>query len=461
MPVFTSAASTTFSESTAGTFAVTATGDTPISFTESGALPSGVTLGTDGTLAGTPAFGTAGNYPIVITATDANSNTSTQAFTLTVTGTGPSITSASSTTFAENSAGTFAVTATGDTPIGFSEVGTLPSGVSLANNGTLSGTPAFGTAGSYAITITATDANSSTANQSFTLTVTATAPVFTSGTSTSFAENTAGTFAVTANGDTPITFAETGALPSGVTLATNGTLSGTPSLAAAGSYPITITATDANTNKTTQSFTLTVSATAPVFTSTASTTFAENTAGTFAVTATGDTPISFTETGALPTGVTLATNGTLAGTPASGTAGSYPIIITATDANTNKTTQSFTLTVSATAPVFTSTASTTFAENSAGTFAITATGDAPISFTETGALPTGVTLADQRHPGGHARFGHRRQLPDRHHGDGRQHEQDDPVLHLDGVGDGSGVHLDGVHDVRREQRRDLRHHGDG
>ena len=64
---------------------MTATGDTPITFTESGALPTGVTLGTDGTLSGTPAFGTAGTYPVTITATDANNATATQAFTLTVT----------------------------------------------------------------------------------------------------------------------------------------------------------------------------------------------------------------------------------------------------------------------------------------------------------------------------------------------------------------------------------------
>ena len=78
--------------------------------------------------------------------------------------------------------------------------------------------------------------------------MTATAPVFTSATSTSFAENTAGSFSVTANGDTPISFSESGPLPSGVTLAANGTLSGTPAFATAGSYPITITATDANSN---------------------------------------------------------------------------------------------------------------------------------------------------------------------------------------------------------------------
>ncbi len=246
-PVFTSGTSTSFAENSAGTFAVTATGDTPITYTESGPLPSGVTLASDGTLSGTPAFGTAGSYPITITATDANSNTSTQSFTLTVTAGGPVFTSGTSTSFAENSAGTFAVTATGDTPITYTESGPLPSGVTLASDGTLSGTPAFGTAGSYPITITATDANTNTSTQSFTLTVTAGGPVFTSGTSTSFAENSAGTFAVTASGDTPITFTESGPLPSGVTLASDGTLSGTPAFGTAGSYPITITATDANT----------------------------------------------------------------------------------------------------------------------------------------------------------------------------------------------------------------------
>ena len=76
-----------------------------------------------------------------------------------------------------------------------------------------------------------------------------------------------------------------------------------------------------------------MTASGPVFTSAASTTFHGDDAGTFAVTANGDAPISFTETGTLPSGVTLATNGTLSGTPASGTAGSYPITITATDAN--------------------------------------------------------------------------------------------------------------------------------
>jgi len=69
------------------------------------------------------------------------------------------------------------------------------------------------------------------------------------------------------------------------------------------------------------------------------------TAGTFTVTASGYPAPTFTETGPLPSGVTLTTAGVLSGTPAVGTGGSYPITITAQNGNTPNATQSFTLTV--------------------------------------------------------------------------------------------------------------------
>jgi subtilase family serine protease len=175
----------------------------------------------------------------------------------------PVFTSPASTTFAENKVGTFAVTATGVTPITYAETGALPTGVTLTGSGVLSGTPAFGTARSYPITITATDAHGDTSSQAFTLEVNASPPVFTSGTSTTFTALSAGSFPVTANGDAPIGFTETGSLPSGVTLAPNGTLSGTPTSGTVGSYPITVEATDANSNTSTQPFTLKVINTPP------------------------------------------------------------------------------------------------------------------------------------------------------------------------------------------------------
>ena len=219
-----------------------------------------MTLGSDGTLSGTPAVGTAGSYPIThhrhrrqlchrrhpVLHPDGG-------------GQAPVFTSATSTSFTVNTPGTFTVTANGDTPDQLQRDRPVALGGDPGSTAPWPAPRPSGTAGSYPITITATDGpHSNTSTQSFTLTVTGTGPTITSASSTTFTAGSPGTFSVTANGDTPITFTETGALPSGVTLATNGTLSGTPT--ATGSYPVTITAKDVHGNTSTQAFTLTVNA---------------------------------------------------------------------------------------------------------------------------------------------------------------------------------------------------------
>ena len=388
-PAFTSAAATTFTVGSAGTFTVTATGSPAPTFSESGALPSGVTLSAAGSLTGTPAAGTGGTYPITITAGNGVSPNATQSFTLTVVQ-APAITSASSTTFTVGIAGTFTVTATGSPASTFTASGTLPSGVTLTKAGLLSGTPAAGTGGTYPITITASNGVSPNATQSFTLTVTQ-APAITSAAATTFSVGAVGTFTVTATGSPAPTFSETGALPSGVTLSAAGLLSGTPAVGSGGSYPITITASNGVSPNATQSFTLTVGQ-GPAITSANSTTFSVGAIGSFTVTATGSPAPTFSETGALPSGVTLTAAGLLSGTPAAGSGGSYPITITASNGVSPNATQNFTLTVGQ-GPVITSANSTTFAVGSAGTFTVTATGAPAPTFSEVGALPSGVTLS--------------------------------------------------------------------
>jgi hypothetical protein len=138
--------------------------------------------------------------------------------------------------------------------------------------------------------------------------------------------------------------------------------------------------------------------TAPAITSASSTTFTVGTAGSFTVTTTGSPAPSLTESGTLPSGVTFTNNGngtaTLAGTPAAGTAASYPLTITATNGVGSPATQSFTLTVSAAtqAPAITSASSTTFLVGTAGSFTVTTTGSPAPSLTESGTLPSGVTF---------------------------------------------------------------------
>jgi hypothetical protein len=153
---------------TAGSFRVTATGSP--TFSETGALPSGVALASDGDLSGTPGVGTTGTYPLTITASSAVLPNGTQHFTLTV-DQRPAITSVDGTTFTVGSAGSFQVTGTGTPGPTFSEAGALPSGVSLTAAGLLSGTPAIGSAGSYPLTISASNGLATGATQSFTLSV--------------------------------------------------------------------------------------------------------------------------------------------------------------------------------------------------------------------------------------------------------------------------------------------------
>ena len=89
---------------------------------------------------------------------------------------------------------------------------------------------------------------------------------------------------------------------------------------------------------------------------------------------------------------------TLAGTPAAGSKGSYPITITATNGVSPNATQSFTITVNAAPAARRSPApaATTFAAGSAGTFTVTTTGipTAALSATSSPALPSGVTFKD-------------------------------------------------------------------
>ena len=186
----TSAPATTFTVGSANTFTVTTTGMPRPTVTSSGALPAGVTFTDNGdgtaTLAGSPDPGTGGTYALTFTASNGIGDPAVQNFTLTVQQPA-AITSANAVTFVAQTAGSFTVTATGSpTPV-LTQTGALPSGVTFVDHGdgtaTLGGTPAAGTAGTYPLTLTATNGVGAPFNQPFTLTVNAVnrAPSFTKG----------------------------------------------------------------------------------------------------------------------------------------------------------------------------------------------------------------------------------------------------------------------------------------
>ena len=176
-PAITSAATATVTVGQAMTFTVTTTGSPTASLTETGALPTGLsfTANSNGTatLAGTPAAGTGGSRLLAVKATNA-SGSATQSFRLVV-DQAPAITSARTVTATVGWAMKFTVTTTGYPKARITEAGPVPKGLRfIANNNgtaTISGTPSAGAAGSYDLTISATNGVGSPAVQALLLTV--------------------------------------------------------------------------------------------------------------------------------------------------------------------------------------------------------------------------------------------------------------------------------------------------
>jgi uncharacterized protein (TIGR03437 family) len=139
----------------------------------SGVLPSGLSLTTGGQITGTPAMGTMGDYPVTVMATDSSTPaiTGTVSFTVVV-GNGLFVTSTILTTGTINSTSwTGGIVATGGVgPYTFTrDSGTLPAGLTLQSDGTLTGTP---TAGSTAtVVFRATDSNGVTGTVSVTFNI--------------------------------------------------------------------------------------------------------------------------------------------------------------------------------------------------------------------------------------------------------------------------------------------------
>ncbi len=360
-PTIISAATATSTAGSPFTTSISTTGAPTSSITETGALPGGVTFTDNGdgtaTLAGTPAVGSGGSYPLTLTATN-SAGTATQSFTLTNLE-APSVTSAPAATFYAGVQGSYTVTTTGYPAATITELGALPAGPHLHQQRRRHGhhrRSHHGSAGAFPVSVAATNSTGSTATLALTITVaTSGPPTITSGGTAFFTLNQAGAFGVTTTGGPIPSVTEAGALPAGLTWVDqgNGTalVSGTPT--ATGTTVLTVTAHNGLTPDATPPLTIIVGS-APTITSAPSTTFVAGGPGTFSVTTNGYPAPSLGETGTLPPGIAWTDNGngtaTLAGTPdAVSTETAYPITLQATD-GTGSVTQSFTLTV-APAPV--------------------------------------------------------------------------------------------------------------
>jgi hypothetical protein len=240
------------------------------------------------------------------------------------------------------------MTQTGGTgTITWSSSGTLPPGVTLnPTTGVLSGTPSA--TGTYNFTIIATDANTCSGTQAYTVTINCPTITLSPGTLPNDVIGTAYNQTITQSGSTGTTFTYTvsaGTLPAGITLnGTTGVLSGTTTTTGTSTFDITVTDEFGCSG----TITYTINSVCPTITINQTTvpSVFNNTPYSEQLTVTGGTsPYTYAvTTGTLPAGITLDANtGLLSGT--STDIGTFTVTITVTDANGCTGTQTLTITV--------------------------------------------------------------------------------------------------------------------
>ncbi len=352
-------------------FTLTASGGiTPVTWAETGALPPGLSLSTIGILSGTPT--TPGTYSFKVTAVDASNPPLTSSLPVSIlVKDSPIVVStappppAGALTY-PYAGYTFTVASGGTPPFTWAVTkGTPPPGMTVGSDGSLTGMPT--TAGPFSFTVTATDSapTPETGSQPFTVVVNTPGPPVINRMPAPPAgvANNSYAFTFTATGGyLPLNWAVTaGALPLGLSLATNGQLTGTPTTI--GSFPpFTVTVMDSAPTPKMNSAPFEITINAPPPPTVNNTPPPTGTVGTayaaFQFTATnGYLALVWSETGALPAGLSLSPAGGLSGIPQ--TDGQFPITLKVTDSlNRSSPAVPFTIRVSLARPAagFTQTA---------------------------------------------------------------------------------------------------------
>jgi hypothetical protein len=306
-------------------------------------LPPGLTLTSGGVLSGTPTRG--GTFAVTVSGLiSPTANPITQPYSIIIASSNPTITSGPTLPVAvQGQAYNVQLAATGGSPFPspapsyFWQVSDnpLPPGLSLGVDGRITGTvDAAATPGQYTSYITATDNTYPVPQYDLTgltiyvdslMTITTVSPLADALRGVAYSRP----FAVS-GGTSPFVFTVTGGtLPPGITVTSAGLASGTPTTA--GTYTFTLTVLDAVGQSVSKSFTQTI--VIPLAISTTSP-LPNGEQGvpynlTFAATG-GRTPIAWTLfSGALPGGLTLASNGALSGTPTAN--GTFPFVVQVTD----------------------------------------------------------------------------------------------------------------------------------
>jgi hypothetical protein len=359
----------------------------------SGTLPSGLTLSPAGVLSGVPLQ--TGTFPITVTVTDSNGCTGTSA-TYNLIINCQSVTVIHPANMSGTVGAAFSEQYTQSGGIGavtFTTSSTLPAGMTLAADGTLSGTPTQ--SGSFSLTVTVTDSNGCTGSDTFTLTIgcqtiTVTNPAVSIGTAGSpFSQ----TFTQSGANGTATFSVASGTLPSGLTLSPSGILSGTPTQT--GTFPVTVKVTDSNgCTGTGPTYNLVVACQTITVTNPATSTGTVGTAFSQTFTQSGaNGTATFTTSSSLPSGLTLSASGVLSGTPSQ--TGSFPIVVSVTDSNgCTGTGATYTLVIACQVITVTNPANNTGTVDAPFSATFTQSGaNGTATFSTSSTLPAGLTLS--------------------------------------------------------------------
>ena len=319
-----------------------------------------------------------------VTLTEGTSPTPTP--TPTPASTKPAITTTALPNGTTNTAYSQTLTATGTTPITWTlSAGTLPTGLTLDSDGTISGTPTK--AGTYKFTA---KAQNSAGNSTKKFTVKITNPSDWSAPKITTSSLTPGTVGkeyllqLEASGTPAPTFRITsGKLPAGLSLDSDGTISGTPTKS--GSFKFTVRAEN-SVGYHQKQFTLKVLI-MPAITTESLKAATVGTSYSASLTASGSTPITWTLSGDLPNGLKF-TNGKLTGKPTEN--GTFTFTVTASN-SAGEDTKTFSLDVHAVLPVFATTSLPVGTWGKKYSAKITMRrGTKPITLSMSGNLPEGL-----------------------------------------------------------------------
>ena len=355
-----------------------------------GSLPTGIVLGSDGKLSGTPT--TAGTASFTVQVKDSSGASATRELGLAIS---PAQITITTSTLPDGTVGVAyqaTLRAVGGSG-GYNwtvKSGSLPAGLSLSGTGSITGTAS--TPGKSNFSVQVTDSSNSAASQAFALTI-APAPL---AISTSSLPGGAVGMAyqqplqATGGSGTYSWAVTTGALPSGLSLSRTGSISGAP--LAPGQFPFTIAVADGSTSAS-RAFTIAVDTPVSIVTSALRTgTVGSSYSETLSATGGGQPYTWSVASGQLPNGLSLdPATGIISGTPL--VPGAFRILFQVTDSASAKAAVTLSLTVNSSLEIVTPPTLATASAGFAYTQAFAANGGVPpYVWSIAGTLPAGLTF---------------------------------------------------------------------